>query len=430
MLLFLLCVIILSCSEDESTTTFKQIEWVKTFGGSKNEQANSIIKTQDDGYVVLGFTQSNNGDITDKSNESFDYLVMKFGADDVLDWSKTYGGTNDDRGNEIIQTQDGGYVIVGESKSSDEDVTVNAGAYDFWIVKLNSSGDVLWEKAIGYVGSDKANAVVQTGDNGYLITGILDVTASGGLGKEALHAGGDYWAIKLDANGNTQWTKYYGGGLSEIPNDVIETEDNGFILVGTSDSADVDISNNKGTYDFWLVKINATGTIVWEKSYGGSQIDEAYAISKTNDGNYVVVGDTRSVDVDVSQNSGSADLWLIKITPEGVMMWQKTYGGLSFDAGRSVTKTEDNGFLISGSSRSVDGNLTANNGQNDAWVMKVNSSGGLLWQKTIGGSLIDFGYGAIELSDKKVILVGESSSSDFDVLENKGFTDVLIAKIK
>jgi len=435
--IFLLSLFILACSDDQiiqlpSNNVSKETEWVKTFGGSKNEQAKSIVKTDDGGYAVLGFTQSNDGDVSDKPGVSFDYWLMKFGANDELQWDKTYGGTLDDKGTKLIQTQDGGYVIVGYSQSNDEDATQNAGSHDFWMVKLNSSGTVLWEKSLGYVGLDKALSVIQVSDGGYVVTGIIDVTASGGAGnsKAVMHAGGDFWAVKLNANGDTLWTKYFGGGLSEIPNDLIETQDNGFILVGTSDSADVDISNNKGGYDFWLVKIDANGVLVWEKSFGGSEIDEAYAITATEDGNYVVVGDTRSVNVDVSQNSGSADLWLIKITPSGNLIWEKTFGGISFDAGRSVAKTEDNGFLIAGSSRSVEGNLTVNNGQNDAWVMKVSSSGVLEWQKTVGGSQIDFAYGAVELNDKKVVLVGESSSSDFDIIENKGFTDLLIAKIK
>ena len=432
--LFLLSFAFFSCSDDEAIPQVSDdsIEWVKTLGGSKNDQANSIVNTQDGGYAILGFTQSNDGDITDKPNVSFDYWVMKFSSSDVLEWSKTYGGTLDDRGNKITQTQDGGFIVVGESKSNDQDATLNAGAQDFWIVKLNSSGAIVWEKSLGYVGQDKANAVIQTSDNGYLITGVLDVTASGGEGnsKAVLHAGGDYWAIKLSENGTTEWTKYFGGGLSEIPYDLIETQDNGFLLVGTSDSTDVDISNNLGGYDFWIVKIDALGTLVWEKSYGGSEIDEAFSVANTGDGNFVIVGSTRSNDANITINNGDADLWLIKITPTGTLIWEKTIGGLSFDIGRSVVKTQDNGFLIAGSSRSVNGSLTANNGQNDAWAVKVDANGGLEWQKTIGGSQVDFGLGAIELNDKKVILVGHSSSSDFDILENKGFTDLLIVKIK
>jgi len=433
---FLVSILVFSCSEDESVPTINNfqgtVESLKTFGGTKNELANSVVKTVDGGYVVLGYTQSNDGDITDKPNDDFDYWVMKFNSNDELEWNKTYGGTLDDRGNKIIQTHDGGYAIVGNSQSSDNDATQNAGSYDFWIVKLTSSGVVSWEKSIGYTGSDKGFSVIQTADNGYLLSGVLDVTASGGAGnsKATLHAGGDYWAIKLNSVGETQWTKYFGGSLNDTLFDAIQTPEGSFVLVGSSDSEDVDISNNKGTYDFWIVKIDATGLLVWERNFGGSEIDEARGVVLTDDGNYLIVGDTRSVDADVSQNSGAADLWLIKITPNGELLWEKTFGGSSFDVGRAITKTQDNKFLIAGSSRSQDGDLSMNNGQNDAWVLKINNLGVIEWQKTIGGSNIDFAYGVAELNDRKVVLVGESNSSDFDVIENKGFTDLLITKIK
>jgi len=436
--ILLISVFFTSCSEDENTTivpanTFlEEVAWSKTLGGSKNELANSVVKTLDGGYAVLGYTQSNDGDVIDKPNVDFDYWVMKFNANDELEWNKTYGGSLDDRGYNIVQTQDGGYAIIGNSQSSDMDATQNAGSYDFWMVKLTGQGVISWEKSFGYIGSDNGYSLLQTSDNGYLLTGVLDVTASGGAGnsKAALHAGGDYWAIKLDGSGNTQWAKYFGGNLNDTLYDAIQTPDGGYVLVGSSDSIDVDITNNKGSYDFWIVKINSSGVLVWEKTFGGSEIDSARGIVLAEDGNYVIVGDTRSSNVDISQNSGSADLWLIKITPEGILMWEKTLGGSSFDVGRAITKTQDNGFLIAGSSRSQDGDLNTNHGQNDAWVLKVTDIGNIVWQKTIGGSNIDFAYDVAELNSKKVILVGESSSSDFDILENKGFTDLLITKIK
>ena len=179
-----------------------------------------------------------------------------------------------------------------------------------------------------------------------------------------------------------------------------------------------------------MIKISETGTLLWEKSFGGSEIDEARSITNSNDGNYIIVGDTRSNDLDVSENNGAADLWVIKISPSGNLIWEKTFGGNSFDVARSVSKTQDNGYLISGSSRSSDGDVSKNNGQNDAWVLKIDANASLEWQKTIGGTDIDFAFDAIELNDKSVIVVGETNSSDIDIPENKGFTDVLIFKMK
>jgi len=424
------------CSSNDEPPLNNQIDidFIKTFGGSNNESAKSITKTSDGGYAILGYTQSLDGDVINKTNTSYDYWLLKFDQNHNLQWQKTYGGSGDDRGNEVIQTTDGGYAILGYSQSNDGDVSENFGFSDYWVSKLDASGNILWEKSLGYAGTDTGISIKETNDLGFLLTGVLDVTASGGNGNskntKINHAGGDYWVIKLNTAGDKQWSKYYGGTFTDTPYDVIETEDNGYIIVGSSDSADVDISSSQGTYDFWVIKINSTGTMVWEKSFGGSEIDEAFSIIKSSDGNYVIVGDTRSNDKNVSHNNGASDLWIIKISPSGNLLWEKTFGGTSFDAGRSISNTSDNGFLISGSSRSMDGDLTTNQGQNDVWVIKIDSNGSLLWQKSLGGSNIDFAYDAIALDDNSFIVIGESSSADKDIQENKGFTDLLIAKLK
>ncbi len=427
------------CSEDDSTTTNtnlqKTVISLQTFGGSLNDSAKSIINTADGGFAILGHTQSSDGDITEKTNTSFDYWLLKFDSNNTLEWQKTYGGSANDRGLDIIQTTDGGYALIGFSESADLDVSTNAGASDFWFLKLDASGILQWEKTFGFSGADIGNALLQTNDGGYIITGVLDVSASGGLGNSKTlsakrHAGGDYWAIKLDASGATEWRQFYGGSFTETPNDIIQTEDNGYLLVGGSDSADLDIKNNKGSYDLWLVKIAPDGTLVWETSIGGTQIDQAWGIVAAGDGNYMIAGDTRSNDQDISSNNGAADLLLVKITPNGTVLWEKTYGGSSFDAARSISKTNDGGFIVAGNSRSSNSIPNTNKGQNDAWVLKLDTKGNLEWETTVGGTNIDLAYSAITRNDATVVVVGETSSTDQDIKTNKGFTDLLIFQIK
>ncbi|GGD22820.1 hypothetical protein [Hyunsoonleella pacifica] len=436
---FLLVIIFLfNCSNNDDTSTkpiiLKNTSFVKTIGGSLNESAQSVTETIDGGYAILGYTQSNDGDIDNKTNQSFDFWLLKFDKDDTLQWQKTYGGTGDDRGQDIIQTQDGGYAVLGYSKSADGDLSENAGANDFWICKLNTSGNISWQKSYGFLGADIGYALTKTNDNGYLITGVLDVSASNGQGNSksngTLHAGGDYWVIKLNANGQKEWSKFFGGTFTDTPYDVIQTPNNNYIIVGSSDSDDVDIKNNKGAYDFWIVNISENGNLLWEKSFGGSEIDEAWGIILSNNGNLVIAGDTRSNNQDISENNGAADIFVIKITPNGDLIWNKSFGGTNFDAAQSISKTSDGGFVISGNSRSSNIDLTNNNGQNDALVIKLNSAGNLEWQKTIGGSNIDLAFDATELNDGSIIIVGESSSSDIDISANKGFSDLLIFKIK
>lgn len=172
------------------------------------------------------------------------------------------------------------------------------------------------------------------------------------------------------------------------------------------------------------------GTCFGKKSYGGTQIDQARSIIESDDGNFLIVGDSRSNDVNVSNSKGAADMWLIKIDNNGNILWEKSYGGTSFDVARQITATIDNGYLLVGSSRSQDGDVSINQGQNDFWIVKIDNSGNIKWQKTVGGSGIDFAYSVVEMNDERIIMVGESNSSDGDVSENKGFTDLLITKIK
>ncbi len=426
-----------SCIKSElnfnTTLSNGTTELVQTFGGSKNDVAKAVVATSDGGFIVLGYTQSMDGDVIGKTNESYDYWVLKFNSDAILEWNTTFGGSGDDRGSDIIQTSDGGFALLGYTDSADGDILINNGYRDFWMVKIDATGTLSWQKSFGFSGADEGVAVIETFDNNFLLSGVLDVTASGGLGNQGRystrHAGGDYWSIKISSSGEFIWSRFYGGSFTDSPTGIIENINGEFIVVGASDSNDIDISTNKGSYDFWVVKSDDRGNILWEKSYGGSEIDEARDIISSRDEHYIIVGDTRSNDQDVSFNNGAADLWIVKISDAGDITWNYSYGGSNFDVARSVNTTSDDGFVISGSSRSSDGDVTKNQGQNDAWIIKVNAEGALVWETTVGGSEIDFAYDAVQLSNGTIIAVGETYSVDGDISVNKGFSDLLIIKI-
>lgn len=434
--IFLCSFLLASCSKERSQTEdsnsiSEESTWIKTFGGSKNDVAKAVIPTSEGGFAVIGHTQSSDGDLLGKADESFDVWLLRFDASGELLWDKTFGESGNDRGLSLLEKQEGGFAVLGFKESTVTDDTSSTLSRNIWLASLNAAGDSIWEKTFGYSGSDFGTHLIQTLDGGYLLVGVLDVTASGGLGnrRKQRHAGGDYWAIKLDANGNEQWRNYYGGGFTDTPYDVTALEGGGYIIVGSSDSVETDISNNRGSYDFWVIKISDQGKLLWEKNYGGNQIDEAHAIRTDAQGNYFVVGDTRSSDQNVSNNKGGADLWVIKISPTGELLQENTFGGSSFDVGRSITVLANNNLLISGSSRSTDGDLTTNQGQNDAWIVCTNSQGNAMqWQQSFGGSNIDFAYDAVQLQNKTIIAVGETSSNDGDLNANKGFSDLLIIK--
>ncbi len=419
-----------------------EIDWVKTYGGSNEENAVSIVKSDDGGYMVLGYTRSTDGDITGKSSSDVDYWLLKLNSDGDKVWDKIYGGSSDDIATDLAKTNDGGYIISGYTSSNDGDVSENAGSFDYWIVKIDGSGTIEWEKSWGFEGNDRAFGVIQTSDGGYFATGFLDVgfvDVEGGEGndlnnqtnKASQHSLGDYWGIKMDADGNKIWRRYFGGSHVDEGKDVIETADGGFLLIGVSESSDFDISNARGANDFWIVKVNAEGDMLWEKSLGGSESDKAYSVTNTPDGNFIITGNTRSSDYDISSFKGNADVWAIKFnSSNGSIIWEKTYGGTDFDSSRGITNLENGNYLISGNSSSSDLDVASNNGANDAWAFIIDENGNLEFEINVGGSNIDFAIDGIETSDNKIVIVGYTGSNNGDITLNKGGNDLLIYKLK
>jgi hypothetical protein len=447
-IIFVFTSLLYSCKSDDDGVAppievnfQEELVWVKTYGGSNEDDAIDIVEANDGGYVVLGFTNSNDGDVTGKTTTDKDYWLLKLNQDGEILWNKTYGGSGDDQATGISKTNDGGYIISGFTASSDGDVSENAGFQDYWIVKINNTGDIEWEKSFGFIGQDQAYKVIQTFDGGYFATGFLDVGLSEGEGNDlydvppntrgTLHSLGDYWGIKMDANGNIIWRRYFGGSHVDQSKDVLQTDDGGFLLAGISESADFDITNAHGANDFWVIKVSADGNKVWENSYGGAETDRAFSLVKASDGNYILTGESRSIDADVSNSKGGGDIWLVKFNASnGAIIWEKSYGGTEFDTSRGIANLENGYYAIAGSARSSDIDVAANYGANDAWLILIDENGNLEFEKNIGGSDIDFANKTIGTSENEIIVVGSSLSNDGNILINKGNKDVLIFKMK
>ncbi|WP_339889054.1 hypothetical protein [uncultured Flavobacterium sp.] len=405
--------------------------WSKSFGGSDIEEIHGTIATQDGGFIVIGSTKSNDGDITDKKYALEDIWLSKYDADGNLLWSKTYGGSEDDLGYSVIENTDGTLVVAGYSKSSDGEVPSNLGMHDFFIFKTDSQGNLIWAKSHGFMSHDHAHKIINTSDGGYFVVGYVDYAGIGknNNSKGVLHGVGEFYGQKLDANGNKLWDKYFGGTQNDRVFDVVEANDGGFVMVGYSESSDFDANDNHGSYDYWAVKVNSVGELVWKKSYGGSELDQAYGIVKNINNTYLITGTSNSLDGDISSNKGANDVWIISIDDYGRLLWNKSFGGTGFDTSNSIRMISNGNFLISGHTRSVDGDITENKGENDFWAFTISPNGKMLWQKTFGGTNFDFGYDAIELKDKGYVIVGQTQSNNLDIPQNKGFSDLLIIKV-
>lgn len=438
-------VLLISCSKDTelakdnadaTAAFFGELDWIKNFGGSGVDTARSIISTSDGGFAILGHSDSVDGDLEGKNLAISDYWLLKFDAEGNLQWNKTYGGSGEDLGQSLVQTSDGGYALTGYAQSADGDGSNNEGFHDNWIIRLDSQGTILWEQSFGFSGHDHSYDIIQTADGGLFFVGFLDITAARGDGfaekgnSLTRHGVGEFWGTKLDSEGNIQWRKYFGGTNNDRAYGVVQSDDGGFVLAGFSESADFDIKNSQGSYDFWVVKIDSTGELIWENSFGGTGIDRANSIVKTPDGSYVIAGHTFSNDADVSKNNGESDFWLIKISDNGNLLWERSFGGTEFEDAESISILADGGFMIVGNSKSVDGDAIENSGENDIWIIRTDAEGRLEWQKSIGGSGLDYGFDLLENGDGSILVVGETQSQDFPNVQNNGMTDLVVIKIK
>ena len=401
------------------------IEWQKNFGGSGTEYANSIRQTADGGYIVAGYSESTNGDVTGNHGGN-DYWVVKLTSLGGMEWQICLGGTGIESANSIQQTADGGYIVAGRATSNDGDVTGNHGGTDYWVVKLDSTGTIDWQKCLGGTGNETANSIQQTADGGYIVAGQASSNDGDVTGN---HGGADYWVVKLDSTGTIDWQKCLGGSGWEIAYSIQKTADGGYIVAGQASSINGDVTGNHGIFDYWVVKLDSTGAIDWQKSLGGTSADHALSIQQTTDGGYIVAGYTNTIDGDVIGNHGGWDSWVVKLNSSGVITWQKCLGGTGSDAATSIQQTVDGGYVVTGHSNSTDGDVTGYHGGWDYWVVKLTNLGAIDWQISLGGTSGDEATSIQQTTDGGYVVTGGSASSDGDVTGNLGNTDFWVVKL-
>ncbi|MCX6112996.1 MAG: chitobiase/beta-hexosaminidase C-terminal domain-containing protein [Proteobacteria bacterium] len=443
-----------------STASYSQnIEWVKSLGGTAYDNARSIQQTDDGGYIFTGGTNSNNGQVSgnhlqpDGITPSNDVWVVKLDSSGNIQWQKSLGGDNFDLGESIKQTKDNngvanGYIIAGETASNNGDVSGNHGGigYDAWIVRLDLSGNIIWQKCYGGSDYDYGYDIQQTTDGGYIFTGIT-WSADGDLLNQGYHGNQDGWVVKLDSSGNIMWQRVLGGSFQDWLRSIQQVSD-GYIISGESTSNDGDLSGHHGipgiNSDTWLIKLNSSGNTVWSKSYGGTAQDSSYSVQQTVDSNgtpdgYISAGATASTDGDVSGKHGGTgfyayDFWVIRVDLSGNLIWQKCLGGNNNDTGSSIRQTSDGKYIVAGQTHSNNGDVTGNHGGDgtvDAWVVKLDSSGNIIWQRCYGGNFEDWATSIIQTSNGGYIFGGVTASTNGDLqgVVTHGAQDAFIVKL-
>ena len=271
--------------------------------------------------------------------------------------------------------------------------------------KMNAQYSLEWQKSYGGLSTDIGHKIKATNDGGYIVSGFTksdDTDVNNHFGE------GDYWVFKIDSIGMIEWESNYGGSDSDNKCEIELTNDGGYIIAGDSGSMDFDVSINKGQQDIWVVKIDSLGIIQWERSFGGTDQEIFGSISQTDDDGYLLVGYSRSIDGDLDNSVQGDDYWVLKLDHAGNIEWKNNYGGSKSDLANKGIQTIDGNFLIVGWSTSNDGDISNINGGSDIWLIKLNQDGVLLWSKNYGGADYDVATSIIELEDGSSIIVGWS----------------------
>ena len=397
--------------------TGQNILWSKNYGGGADDKPRAIQQTTDGRFIVVGGSSSTDGDVWGNHGDS-DFWILRLDAAGDTVWTKCYGGTYDDYAAAIQQTSDSGFVVAGALSG------------DLWILRLNATGDTVWTKCYGGSMWDYAAAIQQTSDSGFVVAGE---TYSSNGDVWGHHGDYDYWILRLNAAGDTLWTRCYGGSDDDEANAIQQTTDGGFIVAGHSRSDDGDVWGNhsNGDYDYWILRLDATGDTVWTKCYGGSRNDWAYDIRQTSDGGFIVAGYASSTDGDVGGNHGDSDFWILRLNAAGDILWTKCYGGSMWDYATAIQQTSDSGFIVAGATYSADGDVWGNHGTYDYWILRLDAAGDTLWTRCYGGYNDDEANAIQQTTDGGFIVAGYSRStdSDGDVPGNYGDYDFWILRL-
>ena len=369
-LMLILTIMPISLSNNVSPIiTINDNGWMKTYGRLFNDEMGvSVEQTDDGGFIVVGSKSTSLFGI--RSNQ--DVWLIKLDESGTLMWERSFGGLGDDMGSSVQQTSDGGYIITGETESYSQ------GKNDVWLIRTDEQGNTLWDKTFGHEDFDSGATVRQTSDDGFILVGWGD--QSGG-------AKGKVLVIKLNHDGNLDWESLFGEIGHNYADDILETSDNSYIVLGSS------FIPKEGTgYDVWLIKIDTKGDMIWEKKYDRSKSDHGWSLASTKDGGFIIVGET-------DHGNDEDKVWVIKTDYNGTLLWDKTFEGRGF----SVQQTSDGGFIIAGSTMNPSRFDFSN-----ALLMKIDGNGDLEWRRTFGGVKPDFFFDVQQTLDDGYIATGYS----------------------
>ncbi len=372
------------CATDSLDSTV----FAHTYGGPREDETKSLIQTFDGGFAMAGYSLLVGADHRD-------FFLVKTDMDGLLEWNQTFEQEGDQYASCLVQTTDEGYAVVGYSMSF-----AQQGNADFLLLKTDSSGNQLWNQTYKGDANEYPHCLVKSSDGGYALAGLT--LSSSMITPSVTHE--SVWFVKTDSEGNMLWNQTYNGGANEAAYSLIQTSEGGYALAGYTSSF------GAGGLDFWLLKTDEHGIILWNQTYGGLKDDAALSLVECADGGYVVAGFTESF------GAGDYDFWVVKTDENGNMNWNQTYGGTNADYARSIIQTGDTGYAVAGETQSFGA------GESDFWVINVDSSGNMQENQTYGGPSEDVAFSVVQTVDGAYAIAGKTQSF------GSGFSDIWLIK--
>lgn len=399
----------------------QDILWEKSYGGKHAEYLMDAIPTADYGFILAGSSLSNkSGNKSDNNKGDLDYWVWKMNENGDLDWQKSFGGSGSDLLQSIALTNDGGFILAGVSSSNKslDKKEDSRGEDDYWVIKLNAKGGEEWQVTLGGNAQEKLHSIKPTLDGGYILGGTSSSDKSGEKSSENM-GNLDYWIVKLDHKGKIEWQKSYGGIYIDELRSITTTTDGGFLVGGYSNSpaSGNKSSDAIGDGDYWILKLNNQGDIEWQKTIGGNGDDQLYVVHQTYDKGYLLGGNSNSEasGYKTKSNTEGSDFWVIKLDEKGTILWQETYSYGKFDVLTSLVENKDHTILIGGfakgeySTSKISGKTKAKKGTDDYIALKISEKGQELWSESVGSDGEDILRKVVETRDGGYLFAGIGS---------------------
>lgn len=409
-----------------SITSYSQvpaIDWEKSFGGTQEDYGYTVIIDNDGNIVAGGSALSVDGDISNPQGE-LDIWIMKYSMNGDLLWKKNYGGSGNDYIWDIHSTNDGGYIFAGNSDSIDGDISENNGASDFWIVKLDTDGNIEWEKTYGGSNFDDLSKITETESGDFVLIGSS--FSNDGIFSNN-HGNSDIAIVKIDNSGNFLWSQLIGGSGHDFGIDVLINSMDQIIISGFGNSQDGYFSDSLPGTDVLLAAFSPNGLIIWHMIIGGSGSDQTYSMIELSNGRYLVGINSNSTDGDFDNNFGHSDVWLFELEP-GLIHQKYHFGGSLSETPMAMHQLVNGDIIVACRSSSIDGDVSNNHGSSDFWIFRMSSDGNIIWENSYGGSEADDVWD-MAVSDSTIALVGNTRSGDGDISDHKGLDDMWIVKL-